>query len=1697
MRALFVLAGLSACQHATLDDTADPSPHSGEPVERAFAAAAPGRFLARHPGWGYRLTAAPVGLQIEDRGATFALRLARWGRDEADHWLPPRPPEALDCATVQPTCAETLVTLHPGGLTEWLENTAAGPAQRWTLEEAPAGDGPLRLVLEVEGATLRTDGRAVFLQDTQGQGHRYHQLAAADAAGRPLPARFDLAEGEIHILVDDTDAVWPIDIDPVLDNVADLTLTGSAGSELGLSVSAAGDVNNDGYADLIVGQPGTSPSSAALHLGAATLNTTVDLTFSGAAGSRFGAAVAGGRDLNGDGYDDLAVGAPEVSSKRGAVYVYFGGATPNSTVDLTLTSATPSGQLGTALAMIPDLNGDGVDDLAAGAPYEVSQRGGVRLYYGGATMDNVADLTLTGASTSSRFGFALAGLGDINADGFGDLLVGAPIETTNRGTAYVYLGGAAPDTTADHVLAGPSAAAYFGTAVAGVGDLNGDGAPDFAVGAPGDASGYGTVSLYEGGPAVDAVADLTFTGVSLSAGFGSALAGTGDVNGDGEADLLVGVKTLSSRTGEARLFHGGPALDSAVDLLFSGSSTNSDFGAALAGVGDLDGDDGLDLLIAAPATSSNQGQAQVYRGSPLDRDADGVLATLDCDDSDPAVGLPGPRFVDADADGEGSTTSATACPSATGYADTADDCDDTDPAIGAPQARYADGDADGLGAGASATVCVTLPGYAAGNTDCDDTDPAIGAPTLRQADADADGLGDASSTATVCPSVAGYVDDASDCDDTDADIGAGSSRNLDADGDGLGATPTAIACPTAPGFADNADDCDDTSPAIGAASLRNLDDDSDGLGGPSTATVCPGLAGYADGDTDCDDTDPAIGAASPRNLDADGDGLGGTPTAAACPDAAGFADNADDCNDADPAVGAAAPRYPDLDGDGLGDAAASLACADDPAFVDNANDCDDSDPAVGAAGLRNVDADGDGLGSALTDTVCPGIAGYADNSEDCDDADPSAGAAISRSLDADADGWGSTLGATVCPDAPGYADNSEDCDDADPAVGPPAARNLDSDGDGLGGPTTDLVCPTTPGHVDNADDCDDTDPAAGAPTSRYPDGDGDGFGDALSTLACPSDPAFADNGDDCDDSDPLITLGLTAFPDSDGDGFGDPAGGAFTCSLSPGWVADNTDCLDSDPSAYPGASDLCGDGVDSDCDAIGDDLDDDEDGDGISAGQEAADNATLAAAGLAGATADDCVDDDDGDGRLLEGRTDADFDDIPDYLDNVDDAYAVINGGKVWTHLLAVTLSYSAPDGADQLCVTNSPAGCAATATGWVAATGAPLAHTLTPGVGQKTVYTRFRNSAAPTVISTRIDRIGLDTARPLNGTVTIEATTGAVSLRWSGFSDRMSGLALQNTYVVTYEASTTAPVSCRFGEVATAGTTDTAITVNGLTDGTPYTFRICALDEAGNLGTGVVVSEIPNLDQVPPVGTVTFLGGAAYTASVFATLDLQATDDASTVSEMCLSTRTTCTAFVPFSPTATTLLSLISGTKTIYAWFKDSAGNVSAPVSDTIVLDTTRPVDGTLFANPGAGAIHLTWLPASDAHSGLASYVLVYQPGATAPRSCSPATGVTRQTGITGTAATISGLPGGAPYAFRLCAVDQVGNVSVGRTGASTPFVARLAVDTPEADDPAEVAAAGLGCRTVASPPSGLALAALAALALRRRRHASGQATD
>ena len=410
----------------------------------------------------------------------------------------------------------------------------------------------------------------------------------------------------------------------------------------GSSVSGAGDVNGDGFDDLIVGAPG---NGSAFNRGHVEVFSGVDGTmlynFNGdSAVDRFGISVSGAGDVNGDGFDDLIVGAATDDNSgvdSGSVRVFSG---VDGSVLYDFDGDSEGDRFGQSVSGAGDVNGDGFDDLIVGALWDDnngSNSGSARVFSG---VDGTVLYNFDGDSEDDRFGGSVSGAGDVNGDGFADLIVGASFDDNNgidSGSARVFSG---VDGSVLYDFDGDSEDDSFGHSVSGAGDVNGDGFADLIVGAVRDDihDGFnsgGSVRVFSG---VDGSVLYNFNRDSSVVFFGQSVSSAGDVNGDGFSDLIVGGLSDNSSNGSAWVFSG---VDGSVLYNFLGDSIDDNFGGSVSGAGDTNGDGLADFIVGATQGGASQrGNASVYVSqiSPLlgDANLDGVVDFLDIS---PFIGL--------------------------------------------------------------------------------------------------------------------------------------------------------------------------------------------------------------------------------------------------------------------------------------------------------------------------------------------------------------------------------------------------------------------------------------------------------------------------------------------------------------------------------------------------------------------------------------------------------------------------------------------------------------------------------------------------------------------------------------------------------------------------------------------------------------------------------------------------------------------------------------------------------------------------------------------------------------------------------------------------------------------------------------------------------------------------------------------------
>ncbi|MFZ1320725.1 MAG: FG-GAP-like repeat-containing protein [Ignavibacteria bacterium] len=557
-------------------------------------------------------------------------------------------------------------------------NTKEGMRQDFIIKTKPEGDGKLRLNINAETELKMIVGAdALMFKDDKGNDKmRYSSLKVWDATGKELRAYFEKNELQItnyklqeenrsdknicnlkseicnsfSIVVNDEEAEYPITIDPVSD-APDWTYDNNqASSFLGWSVAAAGDVNGDGYGDVIIGAPyfdngQTNEGRAYVFHGSATGVSTFAnwIKENDTAGSYFGNSVATAGDINGDGYSDVIIGAPDWNS-TGKAYVFHGSATGLSLTDNWQTNiGQATAKFGCSVSTAGDINNDGYSDVIVGAYLAddgQTSEGRANIYLGSASgLSTVIHKKLEVNSANANFGQSVSFAGDVNGDGYSDVIIGAHKFTNNQnqeGRAYIYKGSSTGiDTIPFWFTESNQALSLYGISVSTAGDVNGDGLSDVIVGASAyedDANlSEGHAFVYYGNAtSMSTTASWSKDQDQASALFGFSVSTAGDVNGDGYADIIIGGFQLANgqnNEGIAYLYFGSSAgLSDTADWKGEGDQTTANYGYCVSTAGDVNGDGFSDIVVGSPLYDNgetNEGRAFLYYGY-----ADGLRPTV-------------------------------------------------------------------------------------------------------------------------------------------------------------------------------------------------------------------------------------------------------------------------------------------------------------------------------------------------------------------------------------------------------------------------------------------------------------------------------------------------------------------------------------------------------------------------------------------------------------------------------------------------------------------------------------------------------------------------------------------------------------------------------------------------------------------------------------------------------------------------------------------------------------------------------------------------------------------------------------------------------------------------------------------------------------------------------------------------------------
>ena len=420
--------------------------------------------------------------------------------------------------------------------------------------------------------------------------------------------------------------------------------SGNFANKFNYSVSPAGDVNGDGYSDLLLSVFETDygiskDGRVSLYLGTGN-GIGQEPVWTGTCtqpAASYGEVVANAGDVNGDGFADIIVGASHFSNgqdNEGAAFVYYGSPRGLSkTPSWTAESNQANAFFGTAVASAGDVNKDGFADVVIGSPmYDDGEtnEGAVFVYLGSPNgLSKEANWYAEGDQVNAYFGKAVTGAGDVNHDGYSDLLVGAPNYDngqTNEGRAFLFLGSIMGITRAA-AWTGESnqADANYGASLACAGDVNGDGFSDVVIGAnrwDEQMSNMGKIYVYLGSSnGFNLYPDWTYTGSMVDGNLGISVANAGDCNGDGYTEVIVGNFPTNQELnkGSAFVFYGSNrGMTTQMATISLPKNPQASIGLSVASAGDSNGDGYADVIAGViwdQAGTSSNGKAMIVNGS--------------------------------------------------------------------------------------------------------------------------------------------------------------------------------------------------------------------------------------------------------------------------------------------------------------------------------------------------------------------------------------------------------------------------------------------------------------------------------------------------------------------------------------------------------------------------------------------------------------------------------------------------------------------------------------------------------------------------------------------------------------------------------------------------------------------------------------------------------------------------------------------------------------------------------------------------------------------------------------------------------------------------------------------------------------------------------------------------------------------------
>jgi len=484
-------------------------------------------------------------------------------------------------------------------------NTKEGMRQDFIIKEKPSGDDDLQLIMNVR-TNLKmsvSKDKVAFRSKKDGTDKmHYSSLKAWDANGKILNAEFEkrnLKQFAIRII--DKDAQYPVTVDPI-SNTPDWTVDYRASA-----VSSAGDVNSDGYGDVIIGFSSFDNGRGKLfaYYGSESgLPEQADWTYEAMWGDsgyiELGFWVSCAGDVNNDGFEDII---SSNSSTSLALWLFYGSESGLSSEPNWRYSELYGNSPYTTVSSAGDFNGDGYSDILVGShQYQYQNEiGHVMIFLGTSSVPlHTPSHIFRNTDVYNRFGYSVSYAGDINMDGKSDVIIGIPCDRFSSDTGEVLIGyGTSSNTVSTLSLKGETGGDNFGFSVSG-GDVNGDGYSDVAIGAPNfpieGSSIKGKCYIYFGSPS-GLSGTPNWRRYDLENKLGGSLNIEGDYNGDGFADLVVstGDDWLVDSTSHVYVFFGNATLP-AWQPSWNYELGTQESGGFVTSAGDPNGD-GYDELI--------------------------------------------------------------------------------------------------------------------------------------------------------------------------------------------------------------------------------------------------------------------------------------------------------------------------------------------------------------------------------------------------------------------------------------------------------------------------------------------------------------------------------------------------------------------------------------------------------------------------------------------------------------------------------------------------------------------------------------------------------------------------------------------------------------------------------------------------------------------------------------------------------------------------------------------------------------------------------------------------------------------------------------------------------------------------------------------------------------------------------------------